>query len=249
MAKLIETDPALTAKVLKLANSAFYSFSRKVTTVQRAVVVIGFQELQILTVGAGLAEVFDLGKCPPSLDGRQLWIHCLAVSWIGRELALASGYSPIGEIMIAGLLHDLGKLVLAAHLRDDFESIDALLKNGAPYYQAEAQTGLKHTTLGYWLAKRWGLPDIHAAAIRDHHAPQPEDPYLASTCLIYLADGLAKRLELGLVHESRPYSMSAAMKATNLTKEQLISVGKKVRDSMPEVLENWVGLLERGTAL
>ena len=209
--KIIEGDMALTSKVLSLANSAFYGARQKATTIHRAVIVIGFHELRLLAVGLGLAQVFNLKDAPERLDGEGLWLHSLAVGWMAGELAENIRYSLPAEIQIAGLLHDLGKLVCAVHFRDETERVFDLVEQGMPYHQAEEEVGIPHTSIGYWLAVRWDLPKVHCAAIRDHHGPRAEDPYVLSTSLVFLANRLVKELGFGVIHESAPSDPAWAM--------------------------------------
>jgi putative nucleotidyltransferase with HDIG domain len=239
LAEIIEKDQALSSKVLSLANSAYYSRTRKVTTIERAVVVIGFEELNLMALGVGLADLFDFKKMPPGFDGEGLWSHCLAVSVMARELAKAANHPDPTEVMVAGLLHDVGKLVLATHLKNETQQLLELLEQGIPYYQAEEQAHLQHSILGYWLARRWGLPYTHAAVIRDHHSPMPGEPFSATTCLVFLADRLVKALGFGLAHKARPVDPALILKETKLTKEKLKQEVKKARETIPAYLSRW----------
>jgi HD-like signal output (HDOD) protein len=83
--EIIESDQALASKVLSLSNSAFYGFSQKISTIQRAVVAIGFSELQLLALGTGLADVFDHKGLPEKFNGEGMWIHSIAVAWIAKK--------------------------------------------------------------------------------------------------------------------------------------------------------------------
>jgi len=246
LARIIESDQALTAKVLSLANSAYYGFSQQITTVERAAVLIGFQELQMMALGAGLSDVFDVSKAPPGFDGESLWLHCFAVSWLARELALVSDYPVPAEAMMAGLLHDLGKLALATHLADEFAKVLELEAQGLSYAQAEAKAKLYHTQVGYWLAKHWELPEIYLEAIRHHHSPSPNLPYYQTTYLVYLADRVAKSLGFGLVHKSLGKAAEAYTSAINLPERKLRSVIKKAQVEVPPNLEKMKGWLRQG---
>jgi putative nucleotidyltransferase with HDIG domain len=246
LSHIIESDQALTSKVLSLANSAYYGFSQQITTVERAAVLIGFQELQMLALGAGLSDVFDVSKVPPGFDGEGLWLHCFAVSWLARELALVSDYPAPGEAMIAGLLHDLGKLVLATHVKDEFSKIIELESQGVPYSEAEKRLKLSHTQVGYWLAKRWDLPELYLEAIRYHHAPSPQLPYYHTTYLVYLANRVAKNLGYGLVQSSQDHASVAYTNAIDLPERKLRSVIKKAQGEIPPNLERMKGWLRQG---
>ena len=244
--RIIESDLALTSKVLSLANSAYYGLPQKITTISRAVVVIGFQELEFLALGAGLAEFFDPKSMPPNYDGESLWIHSLAVSTMARDLAEAAGYHSPGEIMAAGLLHDLGKLVLAAHLQKELDMILAKAAQGLAFYRVEEELDLKHSQIGFWLSTRWGLPLLHTSVIRDHHSPAPTDPYYLPTCLVALADYLTKRLGFGLVQESRALDLGELLRATRLNQDKVKSVAAQNRIKIPSLLNQWTNLLNGG---
>jgi HD-like signal output (HDOD) protein len=243
---IIESDLALASKVLSLANSAYYGLPRKITTISRAVVVIGFQELEFLALGAGLADFFDPKSMPPDYDGESLWVHSLAVSCTARDLAEAAGYESPSEIMVAGLLHDLGKLVLAAHLQKELDMIMVKVRQGMSFYRAEEELELKHSQIGYWLSTRWGLPLLHTTVIRDHHQPVPTDPYYIPTCLVALADHVTKRLGFGLIQESRALDLGEILRATGLNQDKIKRVAVQNREKIPRLLENWINMLNRG---
>ncbi len=245
LASLVESDPGLTSKLLGLANSAYYGLPHKITTIDRAIVIIGFQELQVLALGAGLAEIFDINQSPPGMDGEGLWLHSLAVSWLAKELAQAANYKTPTEVIVAGLLHDLGKLMLATHLSEEFAGIARIIKQGVPYYRAEERQGLQHAVLGYWLAKRWSLPDIHLSAIRDHHTLSVQDPYIETTCLVALADEMVKSLGYGLVHKSRMMNQAMALQVTRLTRENLAEVSMGARRKVPAMLDTWLQMIKK----
>jgi putative nucleotidyltransferase with HDIG domain len=243
---IIESDQALTSKVLSLANSAYYGFPTKITTVQRAVVAIGFQELQLLALSTGLTEVFDLGQAPAGFDAEGLWMHCLGVSCTAKLLAQELGQVAPAEVMIAALLHDLGKLVLATQLAEEFTAIVEMMSQGTPYHEAEEMAGLPHTLVGYWLAKRWGLPEVHCEVIRYHHSPRPSSPYFVTVYLVALADRLAKSLGLGLVLEAPPLDLGRAMAAAGLKLDMVRKAAAKAKEQAPQLLDSWRQLITRG---
>lgn len=237
--RILESDMALASKVLKLANSAFYGFAQKVTTVGRAVVAVGFTELRLLVTGMGLASVLELKGDPPKWSSLDFWFHSLAVSWISQELAQESGYPEPGEVMMAGLLHDLGKLILVTHLPEDYLRLMEEVDQGKTYRQAEQELVLAHDRLGYWLARKWNLPEIHAETIRDHHQPIPGAEFFRATCLIVLADSLAKVMGLGLAQRAATSSLDQALEGAWLDKERLQKVADKAASELPAILDVW----------
>lgn len=237
---IIEKDAALAAKVLSLANSALFGLRNKITTIERAVVVIGFRELEFLSLGAGLADAFDLSKTPKGFDGQGLWLHSLAVSWTARELAEAAFHLDPGGVMLAGLLHDLGKLILASKFNEELTAILELSETGRPYYEAEEGLNLVHTEIGYLLAKAWSLPEICNVVIQNHHRPETKGPQQPAVCIAALADAIVKDLEIGLVQESREFDREKAAKSANLDDRRLNSVVKIAEERLPALQESWL---------
>ena len=147
--------------------------------------------------------------------------------------------------MVAGLLHDLGKLILGTYLKDELLRITDKLDNGTPYYQAEEESGTPHTLLGYILAKKWGLPDIHLSAILYHHNPSA-DPYRSlSTSLVALADKIVKGLGFGLTHGSRPIDNDHIRKQIQLDGDAIENVVARAEKTLPLLIVGWQqGLLD-----
>lgn len=237
--RIIESDQALASKVLSLANSAFYGFAQQVTTIRRAVVAIGFDELQLLALGTGLADVFDPRSIPERFDGQGLWTHCLAVSWTARALAVQAGHRAPGEIQMAGLLHDLGKLVMATHVADELERIWQLVDQGLPHHDAESRLGVTHTAVGRLLAAKWMLPEVHLTVIHKHHRPTPNGPHYEATCLVALANDLTKELGFGSVWRGGDPDRAALLGAVNLDLEALNIVADRSAQAIPDLLDGW----------
>ena len=227
--RIIANDPALTARVLSLANSAMFGFSQRVTTVRRAVVAIGFGELKMMALGSGLADFFEAARTPLVMDLHSLWAHAIGVSVTAREIARSTGRLSPGEMQVAGLIHDLGKLALFSHLHQDTEGLIRLIAGGRPYYQAEAELGLEHARLGGLLAEQWRLPTLYRAIIAGHHAPDPAEPDYEAVCLIHLADLTVKSLlKFGVIHESAPLDMGPIFKALDLSASDVLLIAEKV---------------------
>ncbi|MBI4774069.1 MAG: HDOD domain-containing protein [Deltaproteobacteria bacterium] len=246
---IIEHDVALASKLLSLANSAYYGFQQRITTIRHAVVLIGYRELQFLALGSGLAGVFDFRKTPRGFNAEALWVHCMAVAWAASFIAEATRQVAPGEAMIAGLLHDVGKLVLATCLKEDLAALLDLEEGGMPYYLAEEELGLEHTRIGYWLAKRWSLPEVHTMVIQGHHRPQVKNPYVKAVCIVALADRLVKALRLGMIHDSRPWNVSMALKALNLSERTFREIATHVGRMLPSMQHLWLQLLGKGENL
>ena len=199
VSQLISTDQALTAKILKLANSAFYGFSREIGTVNHAVVVMGFETVKSLGLSVSVLERFAAGNAQTSFDRQKFWEHSIACGVAARLLADRLRYRVQGEAFAAGILHDIGKLILSQYFTEEFEQILSLTCDEGLYIgKAEKHVlGVTHAEIGLWLAEKWNLPNKLVTAIAYHHKPGSlgQDAELAS--LIHLADFLCRREKIG----------------------------------------------------
>ncbi|MDR2387018.1 MAG: HDOD domain-containing protein [Deltaproteobacteria bacterium] len=241
--KVVEQDPGLTAKVISLSNSVIYAIRDPVSTIDRAITIIGFKELEIIALGIGLSETFDLKKVPPGFDGRALWLHCLAVSWIARELSVVTKAAEPSEAMISGLLHELGIIILVSKFPIHFIQLLDLINSGQCLQDAETTLSLRHEAIGYHLAKNWGLPQVFQEVILFHHYPHlsPNYPKLAS--IINLADNLAHRAGFGLSIESAAIDLPKILTALDLKIETLQNLIKNIITAIPKVEPLWSQLL------
>ncbi len=176
--KVLSGDPALAAKVLKLVNSSFYGVSCEVTTISRAVVILGFTGVRNLALSFGSVEA--LQKMGGDLDLNSFWAHAMANAAAAQCLAPAvSRRTDPEEAFIAGLMHDIGAYVLAAAVPEQYAKI---LKEDARERLAleKKELGFTHAEVGAGLLKFWGLPDAFANAAQHHHnmvkSTDPENP-------------------------------------------------------------------------
>ncbi len=189
--RIVALDPSLTARTLKLANSDFYGFPRKVGTVDLAVVVLGANTISDLVLSAAVFQTLD----PTWEELAGLWSHSLACGVAARALAERCRYRLEGEAFATGVLHDVGKVVLHQSFPERLEAAAALAREqGILMEQAERGVlGSDHAEVGGWLAERWGIPADMVEAIALHHHPERArvNPELAS--LVHIADSLAER--------------------------------------------------------
>ena len=127
VSRLISTDQALTAKILKLANSAFYGFPREISTVNHAVVVLGFETVKSLGLSVSVLERFASGGSNSQFDRQRFWEHSIGCGVAARMLAARLRYRVPGEAFAAGILHDIGKLILSQYFAEEFGEIMAVV--------------------------------------------------------------------------------------------------------------------------
>ncbi len=172
--KIISKDPAMTAKMLQLVNSAFFGLSRKVSGAAEAVALLGTETLASLVLSIGVFSEFDRVKVD-GFDLKGIWSHSTRSAAIAKAIAKAekSEKSLGDEAMMAGLLHDTGKLILAQNLPDEYGTIIARARTRRiSMRDAEEQVlGASHAEIGAYLLGLWGLPDSIVEAVAFHHQP------------------------------------------------------------------------------
>ena len=195
LGKLIATDQALTAKVLKIANSPFYGFPKKISTVEFAIIVLGYDALKDIIIGTSLVSSLQEDPGGP-LNTRAIWDHAFASGVLARRLARDLGYRVCSEAFVGGLLHDIGISALRQHFSDEYQRIIGITREtDLTFPEAEESVlGVTHMEAGGWLAERWNLPDHLVEAVALHHTPAKavRNPDLAA--LIHCADAMAYRI-------------------------------------------------------
>ncbi|MFW5906389.1 MAG: HDOD domain-containing protein [Desulfobia sp.] len=171
LVKLVETDPAITARVLRVVNSAAYGFRQEITSIKHAVVLLGFDQMWTLALEISIFEQLLNSGTPCGFDSKFFWRHCLSVACLSRAIAEERGHPDPEKLYIAGLLHDIGKIIFESHGKITY---DDFLNNNGHFFESlvreEAKMiGLSHDHLGAYCCHRWGLPDSITLSVRFHH--------------------------------------------------------------------------------
>lgn len=191
VARVLSSDPAVVSRLLALANSAYYGLGQRVTTVTHAVMVLGFNTVRNVVLAATIFR--SLGAVSPrgAFDQHRFWKHSIACGTLSRILARRRGESHAEEMFILGLLHDVGKLVIAAWLSEDAARIRARVDEGARLHEAESEVlETTHADVGAALLERWRLPRLYVEAVRHHHTPSLAGEHRAATAVVHVADYL-----------------------------------------------------------
>lgn len=190
MAQLISVDQVLAARILKLANSAYYGFPRKISTLNLAIVVLGFKALRDLVLSISVIDRFSDNQHDTNFEVEQFWRHALVVGCGARIVSKFVNYPVAGEVFVAGLLHDIGYPVLLQQFPDAFEAAYCYAKeNNVKFMEAEEKyMGFTHSQVGGWLAEGWNLPEKLARAIRYHHTPHHNHLHQDLVNIIHLAN-------------------------------------------------------------
>ncbi|GAB6038345.1 HDOD domain-containing protein [Fundidesulfovibrio butyratiphilus] len=196
IAETLSHDQGLTAKVLALANSAFYGLQQKVTTVSRALAVLGLAEVRTLVLTVGVKTLAESKGFPKDFDLGSYWEHQLSVAVIARALAPTLGAPDPDALFTAGVLHDLGKLLTALHSPDDWRAIrDLAQERRIPYAEAEEDYwGIEHGVIGSMVLGAWNLPESLTEPVNWHHAPMHAPSGRRAALTLCVADALAHAL-------------------------------------------------------
>jgi HD-like signal output (HDOD) protein len=195
LGKVISTDQALTAKVLKIANSPFYGYPRKISTIDFAIIILGFDALKEIVISISLMNALQK-KDDKYFDAKAFWDHSIATGVIARRLARDLGYRVSGEVFVAGLLHDMGISVLHRYFSNEFKRIVEVVRDSELTFleSEESILGATHAQVGGWLAERWNLPDHLIEALSFHHTPAQATQNPKLVAILHCADVLANRL-------------------------------------------------------
>ena len=198
LANLVEKDQAITTAVLRLANSAYYGLSGKVSNIQHASVMLGEQVLGEVITTAGTAGLMEKNLRGYGMAAADLWRHSMFVAVASKMIAEKNNPESIHDAHIAGLIHDVGKIVLDDHVQAHKDLFSRALREGSgDHYSAEQEVfGFTHCDIGSDLCRGWGIPKLIAGAIKYHHDPSYSLGNILSY-IVYLADSLAFFFEAG----------------------------------------------------
>lgn len=242
VARIIGHDPGLSAFLLRLANSAFYSFPGGVDSVFRAVQLIGMREILSLAAAKAVSGLFNESPRKDLLEVERFWRHSVACAILARSLAARARRDPERAFM-AGLLHDVGKILLVIAEPDMCEASLLLARqSGQILYEAERRTlGFDHAELGASVLKRWVLPQPLIEAVQNHHAPS-RDSTKAGSDVIHAADVIAVSLGIGSRSDCPAPPMDAgAWESLGLAPEDLAPVIAECDAKLDELRELFLG--------
>jgi HD-like signal output (HDOD) protein len=203
--RLIERDPALTSKVIRLANSAFYGMPRSVSSVSSAIVILGFNVIRSVVLSASIMKMFaDPSKQTVNRD--HFWKHsvitAIAAKELVRHLLSFKLYDPEGAFC-AGILHDIGKLIFNEYLAADYREVCQYSRDHEmPLLDAETlMLGINHAEIGRILADKWALPVDLELSMVFHHYPDRSEEIVDFINIIHQADHIAHEAGAGLSEE------------------------------------------------
>jgi putative nucleotidyltransferase with HDIG domain len=237
---VIEHDPILTIKVLKLVNSAYFGLTREVTSVNHAVVYVGMNTIKNVAI-----SVATTGALPKSneagLNMNEFWAHSLAVGVIAKLLSENKGIKPTEQTnyFVSGLLHDIGKVVFAYFIPEEYQKVlEKTKQEGIPLHLAEQQIlGFDHSKIGAMVAEKWQLPAELIHSIKSHHdisqdvvtrSETARIPHNSLSLAIYAANEIAHFIDL---HK----------RAKCESNDQLLLDAAAIEHTLPQEVKDWLG--------
>lgn len=216
---VIIQDQSLTAKVLRLANSAFYGYPRRISTVTDAIILLGFNTVKSLVMAASVSEVMSREMAGYALAPGELWRHSQATAMTARLLARKVRYRNPDVAYIAGLLHDIGKVILNQYLQGAYKEVIQEMQQGRmDFVTAEHLIlGFTHAEVGARVAEKWNLPPELVEPIAYHHNPQLAVNDERLTAIVHVADAICMMMGIGLGVDGMSYPLAqSALNVLNL---------------------------------
>ena len=200
--QVISLDPVLVGRVLKLLNSAYYGLGQQITSLVRAIIMLGINTVKNLALSTAVMGSISDNKNPQGINMEGFWRHSLCTGVTAKLIAKRRGIDPkqLEEYFTAGLLHDIGKIPINAAVPDGYMlSIAAADREKIPLFRAEEQNlGINHCTAGAMITRAWKLEGPAAEAIVYHHSPDEYNGnYKDILCTVIAADYFAAKEEIG----------------------------------------------------
>jgi putative nucleotidyltransferase with HDIG domain len=212
LGRVINKDQGLVTKVLTVANSPLYGLPRRVSTIEFAIVILGFEHIRNILIAISMIEAFR-GKNNKNWDRKAYWIHSLITATAAKRLADDLGYHKSGEAFTAGLLHDLGISVIQRYFTNDFDKICEMVEEEQVTYEyaEESVLGLSHAEVGKLLAEKWNLPPVLSDCLLHHHKPSKAEINKQLAAIVHLSDYMTQKLLTGEFVWDKDYKLDGSV--------------------------------------
>ena len=239
LADVVGFDPMLSARLLKLANSAAYLRKKQVTSLPQAIDSVGLKSLYDIVMLSALADGFSK-EISNSVYGRIIWQHSVAVGLLARELAAQLSMRGAEEAFLCGLLHDIGKILLLKAETEMFEFVAGKKEESEMLKTEEMAFGLTHSEVGGYVGHKWHLPPAVCSVITHHHYPANATMSQVTTYIVNAADLIANCYGYGVRFEEQDaIDQSHAVKYLKLDREQITVAWGNIQESIKEVISTF----------
>lgn len=227
--KEILKDQSLTARILKLANSAYYGYPRKINTVSQATILLGFQTIKSMTLASTISKMMEAELKGYALEKKDLWTQSQTCAIISRYIAKDINYPKPETAYIGGLLRDIGKTILNFYVEQEYNAIvNKVEYSNMSFLEAEEEIlGFNHAQIGEKIANKWNFPEELVEAIGLHHSPENSTIDSTLVSIVHIADAITMMIGIsigadGLAYNFSPFALETLDISPN-TIEQYIS--------------------------
>ncbi len=216
IAEIIRRDPSLTSRLLRLVNSVYYGLSTPVNSIEEAVFYLGVRQIRQLAMVTPIIEDFQRLTKQCAFPWREFWQHCIGTALLTREVTTAVQFASDETDYVAGLVHDVGKIVMAWTFPNHFTEIHRLAAQGTTdLLEIENETlGIDHAELGALYLERHRLPELMVKTARFHHHPQDADDYAPTIAAVQIADLLLRSEKIGFSGNCVPVTREQCFSAS-----------------------------------
>jgi putative nucleotidyltransferase with HDIG domain len=204
---MVERDMSCSVKLLKLANSAYYGFSRQIKTIREAIVIIGLDGVKNVVMSLGIADAFTKGTPTERVFQSNLWVHSMATATASSVLSKSLTSVSPSVAYCAGLLHDFGKVIMSQYFGTAYEKVVITARDEKLSIMSVERNllGVDHAHVGSWIAEAWDLPEVVTEILRDHHSNGPWEEAKKYIPLVGIANALAYESRVGHGGNYRPH--------------------------------------------
>ena len=228
VSEVIDKDPSLTIRVLRLVNSAFYSMRSEITNVRHAVALLGFKTISQMVITISVFDVFK-GGYGREFDRVGFWKHSIGCAVISQKIAQLTNYAGVDDCFTAGLLHDIGKVVVDQYLHEEMERVIQLTQEREiSFADAEKEImGVNHADIGGQVMENWRIPTPIVVAVKYHHhileeGENRENAHDPIVDIVRLSDIICKREKIGYTGDSIMPEISEGLHSRLNTNQEAI---------------------------
>ena len=197
VAAVIELDASLSFQILKIANSAYFGFKSKIKTIDKAIMLVGIEEVRNLALTLSLINQFKKIRLAKNFDFKRFWFHSLLCASCANMISKKNPIFEKETLYIMGLMHDLGRLIMAQIMPDQLNIILLKARNKKLLpWEIEKETGILHTEIGKALSSRWSLTKEISEILAYHHNPTDSSEFFRECAIIKVASQISKQLEI-----------------------------------------------------
>jgi HD-like signal output (HDOD) protein len=236
----ISKNQAMTANILKLCNSAYFSKGKEITSIDRAIVTLGLKEVKDIVLLVAAKPVLDKPVIGYDLGQGDLWKQGLAVATMSRDIALNKKRKDIADVVFTGgIIHNVGKVVIALYVQQAFmEILNLVQTNGISFHDAEKSVlGFNHQEVGEKILEKWNFPPVLRLIVRFYQDPELAPPeYQLEVSIVHIANAICLMGGIGIGNDGLYHEMKdQAIKKAGLTQNDLETLFGKTPDILKQI--------------